>query len=81
MSETSSKKIGVDQRITTLGQSSEYKEFAEKEDFIGWYYSLEGLATLGISSIDIVNPFLRYYASRFKTKIAVNVLTKRRLRL
>ena len=28
-------KIGVDQRITTLGQSSEYKEFAEKEDFIG----------------------------------------------
>jgi len=61
-------KIGVDQRITTLGQSSEYKEFAEKEDFIGWYYSLEGLATLGVSNIDVVNPPWSYQHLSEKTK-------------
>ena len=61
-------KIGVDQRITTLGQSSEYKKFAEKEDFIGWYYSLEGLATLGVSNIDVVNPPWSYQHLSEKTK-------------
>jgi hypothetical protein len=61
-------KISVDQRITTLGQSSEYKEFAEKEDFIGWYYSLEGLATLGVSNIDVVNPPWSYQHLSEKTK-------------
>ncbi|MGY0310711.1 hypothetical protein ACV4QK_02310 [Alteromonas macleodii] len=61
-------KIGVDQRITTLGQSSEYKEFAEKEDFIGWYYSLEGLATLGVFNIDVVNPPWSYQHLSEKTK-------------
>lgn len=61
-------KIGVDQRITTLGQSSDYKEFAEKEDFIGWYYSLEGLATLGVYNIDVVNPPWSYQHLSEKTK-------------
>ncbi len=61
-------KISVDQEITTLGQSSEYKKFAEKEDFVGWYYSLEGLATLGVSNIDVVNPPWSYQHLSEKTK-------------
>ena len=61
-------KIGVDQKITTLGQSSEYKEFTEKEEFIGWYYSLEGLATMGVYNIDVVNPPWSYQHLSEKTK-------------
>lgn len=61
-------KISVDQEITTLGQSSEYKKFAEKEDFVGWYYSLEGLATLGVSNIDVVNPPWSYQHLSEKAK-------------
>ena len=61
-------KIGVDQQITTLGQSPEYKDFVEKEGFIGWYYSLEGLATLGVANINVVNPPWSYQHLSEKTK-------------
>ena len=49
-------KIGVNQQITTLGQSPKYEALAEKEDYSGWYYSLEGLTALGVSNIEVVNP-------------------------
>jgi hypothetical protein len=61
-------KIGVDQQITTLGQSLQYDEFVEKEDFVGWYYSLEGLAALGVSNIEVVNPPWVYHDLDEKVK-------------
>lgn len=49
------KMIGVQQRITTLGQSEEYKK-AAPEDAVGWYYSAEDFAKLGVSNITVINP-------------------------
>ena len=61
-------KIGVDQQITTLGQSPKYNEFVEKGDFVGWYYSLEGLAALGVSHIEVINPPWAYHDLNEKVK-------------
>ena len=61
-------KVGVDQQITTIGQSPRYDEFVEKEDFVGWYYSLEGLAALGVSHIEVVNPPWTYQDLNEKVK-------------
>lgn len=61
-------KIGVDQQITTLGQSSEYKAIGGKEEFTGWYYSLEGLAKLGVSNVEVVDPPWVYQHLSDKTK-------------
>lgn len=47
--------IGVQQRITTLGQEEKYKS-AAPEGVVGWYYSEEDLAKLGVSGIKVINP-------------------------
>lgn len=47
--------IGVQQRITTLGQSEESRKSAPK-DAQGWTYSIKDFAALGVSNIQVINP-------------------------
>lgn len=47
--------IGVQQRITTLGQSEKSKKSAPK-DAEGWTYSAKDFAKLGVSNIQVINP-------------------------
>lgn len=47
--------IGVQQRITTLGQEEKYMEAAPK-GAMGWYYDIEDFAKLGVSNITVINP-------------------------
>lgn len=47
--------IGVQQRITTLGQDEKYKK-AAPEGVVGWYYDIEDFAKLGVSNITVINP-------------------------
>lgn len=44
--------IGVDQRVTVLGQVPEY-DCRGGSRSLGWYYSIDDLARLGIKNIDI----------------------------
>jgi hypothetical protein len=47
-------RIGVDQRITTLGQKAPYPErFPAEKGYIGWDYSLEDLARLGVRHVEV----------------------------
>lgn len=47
--------IGVQQRITTLGQSEESRKSAPKKAQ-GWTYSVKDFAKLGVSNIQVINP-------------------------
>ncbi len=47
--------IGVEQRITTLGQSPAHAQ-AETEQSVGWTYSIADFAKLGVRDIRVVNP-------------------------
>lgn len=47
--------IGVQQRITTLGQAEKYTKAAPASS-VGWYYSIEDFAKLGVSNITVINP-------------------------
>jgi hypothetical protein len=44
-------KIGVDQRITTLGQMPPYK--GNYKGYLGWDYSIDDLETLGVRNIRV----------------------------
>ena len=48
--------IGVQQRITTLGQSADYEKRYADSDAVGWTFTLEGFAKLGVRDITVVNP-------------------------
>lgn len=49
--------IGVQQRITTLGQADRYRKLQEQDErALGWYYSVEDFAKLGVSDIAVINP-------------------------
>lgn len=49
--------IGVQQRITTLGQAEACRKLAlADENSIGWSYTVEGFAKLGVADITVVNP-------------------------
>ncbi|WP_409266336.1 hypothetical protein [Massilia sp. BHUDP2] len=47
--------IGVQQRITTLGQSPAHAQL-ETEQSVGWTYSIADFAKLGVRDIRVVNP-------------------------
>lgn len=47
--------IGVQQRITTLGQAEKYMK-AAPDSAVGWTYSLEDFAKLGVTNITVINP-------------------------
>lgn len=49
--------IGVQQRITTLGQADRYRQLqASDERALGWYYAVEDLEKLGVANITVINP-------------------------
>ena len=50
------KKIGVDPAITTLGQAPVYDQYEASEAYVGWYYSIDDLYTLGVKHIEVINP-------------------------
>ena len=47
------KEIGVDQRITTLGQAPEFA-CGKDETNTGWYYSLQDLKRLGVENVEVL---------------------------
>ncbi|MCA1855318.1 hypothetical protein LE190_05185 [Massilia oculi] len=47
--------IGVQQRITTFGQESRNAQY-QRPDSIGWTYSVDDFARLGVGPIRVVNP-------------------------
>ena len=49
--------MGVQQRITTLGQAERYRKLqASDERMLGWYYDVEDFEKLGVSNITVINP-------------------------
>jgi len=48
--------IGVQQRITTLGQTDEYEKRYGSSDAVGWTYTVEDFSKLGVRNIAVVNP-------------------------
>lgn len=69
------KVIGVQQRITTLGQAASYRKLAESnEQHMGWYYTIDDFAKLGVSNIQVINPpwrprFIGVQAAVFRAKV------------
>ncbi|WP_342118320.1 hypothetical protein [Pseudoduganella sp. OTU4001] len=47
--------IGVQQRITTLGQADRYMK-AAPDNAVAWYYGVEDFARLGVTNITVINP-------------------------
>lgn len=48
--------IGVQQKISRLGQTPAYEERYGKDDkMLGWYYSLDGFRKLGVDHITVIN--------------------------
>lgn len=49
--------LGVREDLSTLGQQARYqKRFDADPDLLGWTYSLEGFARLGVHGITVINP-------------------------
>ncbi|MEA5074589.1 MAG: hypothetical protein VB030_10485 [Eubacterium aggregans] len=48
-------KIGVDQQSTIYGQRSEYDRYSEKQNYVGWTYSLDAMEQLGIKNIQLMD--------------------------
>lgn len=67
--------MGVQQRITTLGQTDRYRKLqASNEQAVGWYYSVEDLEKLGVAHITVINPpwrprFISSPATVFKVDV------------
>lgn len=49
-------KVGVAQKITTLGQAERYSSFDKTKHYIGWYYLIEDLEKLGVKNVHVTNP-------------------------
>ncbi len=49
------KKIGVDQQSTVYGLREEFDKYSEKENYVGWTYSLEAMEQLGIKNIVLMD--------------------------
>lgn len=61
-------KIGVEQRITTLGQLTRYDAIPNQSEFFGWYYSIEDMARLGVNNIEVTDPPWSYKPLSEKVK-------------
>lgn len=65
--------IGVQQRITTLGQSPAHAQ-AETEQSVGWTYSIADFGKLGVRDIRVVNPpWKPAFVNSDKTVITIGV--------
>lgn len=65
--------IGVQQRLTTLGQSPRHAH-ARTEKSVGWTYSIADFAKLGVHDIRVVNPpWKPAFVNSDKTVILVGV--------
>ncbi|WP_232364949.1 hypothetical protein [Salinimonas marina] len=49
-------KIGVEQRITTLGQLTRYDAIPNQSELLGWYSSIEDMTRLEVRNIEVTNP-------------------------
>ena len=48
-------RVGVDPRITVLGQTDFYRErYTEAQKYSGWYFSLEDLRRLGVRPVTVI---------------------------
>lgn len=50
------KMIGVNQKITYLGQNPRYQQEQDSGDYSGWYYELGDLEKLGVGNISVIDP-------------------------
>jgi hypothetical protein len=50
------KKIGVEQRITTLGQQPQYDQMYNKDEFVGWTYKPRDFANFGVTNLTVLSP-------------------------
>lgn len=50
------KMIGVNQKITYLGQNPRYQQELDSGDYSGWYYELDDLEKLGVGNISVIDP-------------------------
>ena len=49
--------LGLREDLSTLGQQERYQQhFRADPDVLGWTYSLEGFARLGVRNITVINP-------------------------
>lgn len=48
-------KIGVERRITTLGQEGDAAA-AQSDKSVGWTFSVAGFSRLGVDAIEVINP-------------------------
>lgn len=49
--------LGVREDLSTLGQQPRYQQrFEANPDILGWTYSLEGFARLGVHGVTVINP-------------------------
>ena len=48
-------KIKVDQKSTVYGQRPEFDQYSEKQNYVGWTYSLEAMEQLGIKNIKLLD--------------------------
>jgi len=60
--------IGVEQKITTLGQNEAFSKFDEA-DFKGWYYSIDALTKLGVTNISVIDAPWEYKPFDNETKL------------
>lgn len=49
------KKIGVEQKSTVYGQRPEFDNYSEKNNYVGWTYSLAAMKQLGIKNIILID--------------------------
>ncbi|WP_394884548.1 hypothetical protein [Clostridium butyricum] len=48
-------KIGVNQKSTVYGQRPEFDQYSEKQNYVGWTYSLDAMEQLGIKNIQLID--------------------------
>lgn len=50
------KKIGVEQRITTLGQQPQFDQMYNTDEFVGWTYKPMDFAKFGVTNLTVLSP-------------------------
>lgn len=60
--------VGVEQKITTLGQNKAFSKFNEA-GFKGWHYSIDALTKLGVTNISVIDPPWEYKPFDNETKL------------
>lgn len=64
--------LGVSEDLSTLGQQPRYQQrYLADPDILGWTYSLEGFARLGVRGITVINPPWKPGSARRKLSFVV----------